>query len=274
MVVLDAGQEQVWNLSVGQVHEYVANGILVHNSIRNAAMRFGVALNLWSKGLLESEALDNVRPEPTATNGSGATPPFYAQFGYADADEMTSVNDSLKDILHAVGNEERATVRAWCIEHGYTTTDDGGTVMAVPLPVRKGHVEEYRAILVAARDLTSRNSTRPGNTAAERAERGEVQTSTETAPGLTEPPATPDPAETGTPDLPTPETNAEEPPELLLALDAAVGKVRPMKQPERKDELRKRGLPVTGNNDDLGRRLARALAEEAVAGIIPNDAPF
>lgn len=49
MAVLDAGTAEVWNLSVEDVHEYVAQGVFVHNSIRNAAQRFGVALDLWAK---------------------------------------------------------------------------------------------------------------------------------------------------------------------------------------------------------------------------------
>lgn len=62
VAVLDAGAAQVWNLSVGETHEYVANGLLVSNSIRNAAMRFGVALDLWSKEELESGHVE-VRPD-------------------------------------------------------------------------------------------------------------------------------------------------------------------------------------------------------------------
>ena len=53
--VSDAGRGEVWNLSVDGVHEYVANGILVNNCLRNAAMRFGAALELWHKGDLYDE---------------------------------------------------------------------------------------------------------------------------------------------------------------------------------------------------------------------------
>lgn len=55
VAVLAAEPAPVWNISVDGTHEYVANGILVHNSIRNAAMRFGVALDLWTKDELESQ---------------------------------------------------------------------------------------------------------------------------------------------------------------------------------------------------------------------------
>jgi hypothetical protein len=61
VAVLDAGVAPVWNLSVDEVHEYVANGLFVHNSIRNASMRFGVALDLWRK---ETHVDESTAPRP------------------------------------------------------------------------------------------------------------------------------------------------------------------------------------------------------------------
>lgn len=63
VAVLGAGTGEVWNLSVDGIHEYAANGIFVSNSLRNAAMRFGVALDLWAKG---------DRADPAAENPSGS----------------------------------------------------------------------------------------------------------------------------------------------------------------------------------------------------------
>lgn len=68
VAVADAGPAEVWNLSVGDVHEYVANGVYVHNSLRNAAMRFGVALELWHKGELPH---DDEPAAPAATPSPG-----------------------------------------------------------------------------------------------------------------------------------------------------------------------------------------------------------
>lgn len=62
--VRDAGTAEVWNLSVGDVHEYAANGVLVYNS-----MRFGVALDLWAKESLVEGQHDEPRsakPDPDA----------------------------------------------------------------------------------------------------------------------------------------------------------------------------------------------------------------
>ena len=51
---------EVWNLSVEGTHEYIANGVLSFNSLRNAAMRFGLALDLWAKGDLIGEYGEDV----------------------------------------------------------------------------------------------------------------------------------------------------------------------------------------------------------------------
>lgn len=56
--VVEAGETEVWDISVGTVHEYVANGVLVCNCIRNGAMRFGAALDLWHKGDLHGDDKD------------------------------------------------------------------------------------------------------------------------------------------------------------------------------------------------------------------------
>jgi hypothetical protein len=53
--VTETGLGEVWNLSVEDVHEYVANGVVVNNCLRNAAMRFGAGLELWHKGELHIE---------------------------------------------------------------------------------------------------------------------------------------------------------------------------------------------------------------------------
>lgn len=59
----DAGLGEVWNLTVQGQNEFYANGILTHNSIRNAAMRFGVALDLWAKSDLYHDD-DDAPPPP------------------------------------------------------------------------------------------------------------------------------------------------------------------------------------------------------------------
>ena len=55
---------EVWNLSVEGTHEYIANGVLSFNSLRNAAMRFGLALDLWAKGDLIGEYGEAAVPGP------------------------------------------------------------------------------------------------------------------------------------------------------------------------------------------------------------------
>ena len=71
--VTAAGTGEVWNLSVDEVHEYVANGVLVNNSLRNAAMRFGAALDLWHKGELHRDD-DQPTPDELARPDAGFGP--------------------------------------------------------------------------------------------------------------------------------------------------------------------------------------------------------
>ena len=96
VAVLDAGLAEVWNLSVGDVHEYVANGLVVHNSIRNAAMRFGVALDLWAKGDRDF----------TASN-----PPPLAYV------------DQIVRQITALPDDQKTALKSWWDEMGLTTPE-------------------------------------------------------------------------------------------------------------------------------------------------------
>lgn len=62
--VSDAGNAPVYNLTVADQNEFFANGILCHNSLRNGAMRFGVALYLWAKDGLEGDEVSQTAPAP------------------------------------------------------------------------------------------------------------------------------------------------------------------------------------------------------------------
>ena len=136
-VVASLGVEpgEVWNLSVGEAHEYVANGILVHNSIRNAAMRFGVALDLWAKSDLHTETFHDdppVRPTPApaerrqrladAARELGATPvesPAPAtkrgepNHYLAVTHLMASERVTSADLRAVLGDFSRAAVNDW-----------------------------------------------------------------------------------------------------------------------------------------------------------------
>ena len=90
----DAGKGEVWNLSVGDVHEYVANGVLVMNSLRNAAMRFGAALDLWHKGDLHVDEADDKPPATTGAANASKTPQECARLiavGVAAGDALGAV---------------------------------------------------------------------------------------------------------------------------------------------------------------------------------------
>lgn len=104
MAVLDAGTAPVWNLSVEDIHEYVANGLFVHNSIRNAAMRFGVALDLWRK-----EPAGDGDPVPSTKAKEGSS-------------EVVSLKTSIVAVAKTKGllsvPEIEADFTAWSHNHG------------------------------------------------------------------------------------------------------------------------------------------------------------
>lgn len=115
---------------------------LIGDAIRNAAMRFGVALTLWSKGLLDSEA--------TPGEGPDAVPVFpeWELLGYESQKQMDHHNGGLKALLDSIPRDQRDPVRQWCIFNEYYTADEAtGELVAVPLPVKREHVDDYRKLL-------------------------------------------------------------------------------------------------------------------------------
>jgi hypothetical protein len=258
---------------------------LIGDALRNAAMRFGVALNLWSKNLLESEALPDDQqaaphgdphahrdqlPPPQARPpadgpaiGNGQAPPWFVELGYADADEARAMDESLRAIYGSVRPPQREPIRAWLIDHGYTTMSEG-LVKAVPFPIAKEHSAEYAEVLKHARDLSSQAAVAPGATTAD-AERAAAAAP---APESPEPVYTSPPGPEGGEDAPAPPPAASlpeprvpegTPPEQI---ERAIAEVEHMKQPEVKDQLRNRGLPVGGAVDAQRKRLATALLAE------------
>jgi len=130
VAVLDAGNAPVWNLSVEEVHEYIANGLVVNNSLRNAAMRFGVALDLWRKETpIDDDAqtraslhmprparsAEQQAPDPAVPTQSGGQP------SAAFRESVVRYDSFLKEIREAETVEAARGIgsRAW------TTRTDG-----------------------------------------------------------------------------------------------------------------------------------------------------
>jgi hypothetical protein len=80
---------------------------LISDALRNAAMRFGVALDLWSKEDLAKQATAHEDgPPPEATRAPGATP---------DESEKEAVDriNAVRERVDALSTEERAAFTAW-----------------------------------------------------------------------------------------------------------------------------------------------------------------
>ncbi len=85
---------------------------LISDAIRNAAMRFGVALDLWSKEDLHDQreaAVDGPPPAPAATSSPGVDP------STVDQDKITEVTRRI-DTLTA---DQQEAFRAWKDQQGF-----------------------------------------------------------------------------------------------------------------------------------------------------------
>ena len=248
----------VSRLGFGSVEsrKFDAEKQLIGDALRNAAMRFGVALNLWSKGLLESEtgADDGVAPnrqagQPAEEPASAeAGPPFWRQYGYGDADEMQATNLGLKDVLDAIRPEYREPVRTWLIENGYVNIDEEtGTQTPVPLPVKKQHVPEYRRVLIETRSASSQGAVAPPSQEAPQ-----------------EAPEASAPDEGGQPDpepAPAPQAAPQGAPSSVPAdvVQQVTATVQAMQIPGLTEALREAGAPLTGNRQAKMDRLTLIL---------------
>src|SRR5579875_431432 len=132
VAVLDAGPGEVWNLSVEGAHEYVANGIIVRNSLRNAAMRFGVAVDLWDKGDRADPAAENA----TASAGQAARRGRSAGDAFEDAaparpQQRGRPRDGIDAAAQAFAEEAHKAATAEAIEDIRRRAREAGKVTAL-----------------------------------------------------------------------------------------------------------------------------------------------
>lgn len=106
---------------------------LIGDALRNAAMRYGVALDLWSKTELESATAtgDDAPPVEQVSTAPWRT------LGYADETHMRDVNDDLQGQWRALDEDRRPAVKAWLKDQGYDR----------PVPVRAEHADAYRKVM-------------------------------------------------------------------------------------------------------------------------------
>lgn len=102
---------------------------LIGDALRNAAMRFGVALDLWSKeDLLAAEddatARQPAKSEPLppdeqpTSKGNTRRGPRVLE-GWADIDEQRKAHDAYGEKLQAAPEDVRQALKAWKDEKGY-----------------------------------------------------------------------------------------------------------------------------------------------------------
>ena len=87
---------------------------LIGDALRNAAMRFGVALDLWAKGDLHGE--DNEAPAPSER---GQPQPDWKELGWDDKDEHDAAWEQNKARTRRMTDEQRAMIKAWIADEGW-----------------------------------------------------------------------------------------------------------------------------------------------------------
>lgn len=93
---------------VGSVaaNSFDADKQLIGDAIRNAAMRFGVALDLWSKNELESASMtDDTPPDPAR--------PSATAMGWTSDDEAKTRHANLRARMNALPPDWRADFEGW-----------------------------------------------------------------------------------------------------------------------------------------------------------------
>lgn len=115
---------------------------LISDALRNAAMRFGVALDLWAKGDLHA---DDHEPPPPSERVPDAPAVDWAVLGWRDADEHDTALADMRLVASNLSDEDKANVKDWIKSEGWTLPytraqmDEWGAMMA---PLAVGPVEE------------------------------------------------------------------------------------------------------------------------------------
>lgn len=91
--------------------------VLIGDALRNAAMRFGVALDLWAKGDLHGE--DTEAPAPSGrvqTDPVTAdTPVDWSGLGWVDKDDHDAALEQCRAVARRLPDPHRANVRDWVL---------------------------------------------------------------------------------------------------------------------------------------------------------------
>lgn len=115
---------------------------LIGDALRNAAMRFGVALDLWAKGDLHGE--DNEAPAPSER---GQPQPDWKALGWDDKDAHDAALEQARSIARRLPDPHHDNVKAW-------VKDEAG-----PLPYTYGFMNEWMDMMS---DLTAPDEPLPG----------------------------------------------------------------------------------------------------------------
>ncbi len=98
-------------------HEDVEK-ILVGDALRNAAMRFGVALDLWAKGDLHAPETSESPPGPSTRVDPEPEPVDWAALGFDDKDAHDAHWERCKAVARRLPPPHFENVKAWVKDEG------------------------------------------------------------------------------------------------------------------------------------------------------------
>ena len=101
---------------------------LIGDALRNAAMRFGVALDLWAKGDLHAD--DHEPPEPSPRT-EDPPPVNWTALGWADKDDHDAALEQARAVARRLPSPHHENVKAW-------VKDEAG-----PLPYSHDFMDEW-----------------------------------------------------------------------------------------------------------------------------------
>lgn len=101
---------------------------LIGDALRNAAMRFGVALDLWAKGDLHGTPDEPPAPSDPVDDSPAID---WAALGWADQDEHDAALEQCRAVARRLQSPHHENVKAW-------VKDEAG-----PLPYRREFMDEW-----------------------------------------------------------------------------------------------------------------------------------
>lgn len=143
----------VSRLGVGSVEpgKFEAEKQLIGDALRNAAMRFGVAVHLWSKADHHDDASDSGPERPAEDEDQR---PWFERYGWDSEDDAKVAHEELKASLASLDSDDprRVAGRVWKEEHGWPMTKEAMDGLLTEIARIANEGMDAEAVAAAERD--------------------------------------------------------------------------------------------------------------------------